>query len=329
MKQDKIFMKAWLDLHGRSKAVSSDSWYLDFANNLLPIVRDSILYKDCLWEDQQNVALLLTLYLEDCVADGGNWRQFIHWHQESYGKYLPFYTLTEDYYPDEVNPEDIAFLLWGVNSPVGDDFDGVENPLDQDLLAFARLVYEHLDEAFEEAPISDHLAVDWMMETELMQKKRTPLPAVPVGEKLPTNVERFLEASGGEQLLYFNSYQSLKVFFVQALQWEDEEDYLLPDLKDFEDFVLYANPKGLLVGPDVANYFADKRNPLYNQEDAAEEAYELFCEQGLCPFDLLKYGMENQLLPDAQFPFEHGKELLEENWDFVARWFLGEYYEGD
>ena len=92
---------------------------------------------------------------------------------------------------------------------------------------------------------------------------------------------------------------------------------------------MYANPKGLLIGPDVARYFADKRNPLYNAEMAEEEAYELFCEEGLYPFDLLKYGMEHDLLPEAQFPFENGKELLHENWDFIARWFLGEYYEGE
>ena len=162
-----------------------------------------------------------------------------------------------------------------------------------------------------------------------MEKQRTALPVASPGDQLPVNVERFLKASGGEPLMFFDSYEALKLFFVQALQWEDEEDALLPDLKDFSDFVMYANPKGLLIGPDVACYFADKRNPLYNAEIAEEEAYELFCEEGLCPFDLLKYGMEHDLLPEAQFPFENGKELLHENWDFIARWFLGEYYEGE
>lgn len=334
IKKDKIFMKTWLDLHGRTKALDTDAWYLDCANRLLPLVSDSKLYADCLSEDCQNVALLLTLYLEDCVADGGNWRQFIHWHRESYGTYLPFYTLLDEFSPDtyiedEINVEDIAFILWGMNSPVGDDFDGIENPLDEDLLGFAHAIYDFLNESFEEAPISDHLAVDWLMESELMQKKRMPLPVIVEGEKLPTNVELFLQASGREPVLYFDSYDLLKLFFIQALKWEDKEDSLLPDLKDFENFVLYANPKGLLIGPDVAPYFADSRNTLYHQEAAEEEAYELFCEQGLCPFDLLKYGMEHHLLPDAQFPFEHGKELLHRNWDFVARWFLGEYYEGE
>lgn len=328
MKQQKIYMQTWLDAHHRAKVTDTDKWYLDLANGLLPLVAESYLYKEATTEDQQQVALTFALYLEDCVADGGNWRQFIHWHHESYGRYLPFFSLTADYLPDEINREDVAFLLWAVNSPVGDDFDGVENPLDNDLLEFADMVYGRLDAVFEEAPISDFLAENWMMETELMERKREPLPVASPGEKMPENVERFLEASGGESLTFFDSYDALKRFFVHSLKWEDEEGSLLPDLAEFDDFVLYANPKGLLIGPDVAPYFADKRNPLYNAELAEEEAYELFCEAGLCPFDLLKYGMEHNLLPEAQFPFEDGKALLHDNWDFVARWFLGEFYEG-
>ena len=322
-------MKAWLDLHGRAKVLATDHWYLEFANLLLPVVSESYLYKSETQESQNQVTLMLTLYLEDCVTDGGNWRQFIRWHKRNYGRYLPFYELSEDYLADEINKEDIAFLLWGINSPVGDDFDGVENPLDTDLLEFADVIYAQLEAVFETAPISDGLAGDWLMESELMEKKRTALPVAAPGDQLPVNVERFLKASGGEPLMFFDSYEALKLFFVQALQWEDEEDSLLPDLKEFSDFVMYANPKGLLIGPDVAPYFADKRTPLYNAEVAEEEAYELFCEEGLCPFDLLKYGMEHELLPEAQFPFENGKELLHDNWDFVARWFLGEYYEGE
>ena len=269
-------MQAWLDAHGRAKVVNTDKWYLDFANQLLPLVAESYIYggKD-MEEDQKQVALTCALYLEDCVANGGNWRQFIHWHQENYGRYLPFYTLTDEYLPDEINREDVVFLLWAINSPVGDDFDGVENPMDADLLEFADVLYNRLDAAFELAPISDYLATDWLLETELMQKKRMPLPIALPGEKMPANVERFLEASKGEPLLYFDSYDALKFFFVQSLKWEDEEDSLLPDLKEFDNFVVFANPKGLLIGPDVAPYFADKRNPLYNAE-LAEEAYELF-----------------------------------------------------
>ncbi|WP_277133982.1 MULTISPECIES: DUF3843 family protein [Bacteroides] len=330
MKEQKIYMRAWTEIHGRAKVMATDEWYLNLANELLPLVANSYMYQGReMVEDQRRVALSCALYLEDCVADAGHWREFIHWHKENYGCYLPFYPLSEDYLPDEINREDIAFLLWAINSPVGDDFDWVENPMDKDLLEFADVLYERLDAVFESAPISEYLAPGWMMETELMQKKREPLPVALPGEKMPTNVERFFEASNGESLMFFGSYNALKFFFVNSLKWEDEEDALLPDLAEFDNFVVYGNPKGLLIGPDVAQFFADKNNPFYSVEEAEEEAYEMFCEEGLCPFDLLKYGMEHNLLPDAQFPFENGKALLQENWDFVARWFLGEFYEGE
>ena len=162
-----------------------------------------------------------------------------------------------------------------------------------------------------------------------MRRKRKPMPDVLPGEKMHADVERFLEASNGKSLMYFDSYEALRFFFVHSLKWEDEDDALLPELEEFSNFVVYGNPKGVLIGPDVATYFADKDNPLYDAEAAENEAYELFCEGGMCPFDLLKYAMEHNLLPDAQFPFENGKALLHENWDFVARWFYGEYYEGE
>lgn len=328
MKQQKIYMKAWLDVHYRMKIVDTDQWYLDFANRLLPLVCESPLYAEKTKDSRQRVAVTLALYLEDCVADGGNWRQFIHWHKENYGSYLPFYTLPGDYLSDEINRVDITLVLWAISSLV-ELYGDMENPLDEDMVALADVVYRQMEAVFEEAPISDDLVDVWFVEPELMEKKRTALPVASLDEKMPTNVERFLKASGGEALMYFDSYASLTFFFVQSLQWEGDDDSLLPDLEEFENFVLYANPKGLLIGPDVAAYFADKRNPLYDAELAEEEAYELFCDKGLCPFDLLKYAMEHDLLPDAQFPFEDGKRLLHENWDFVARWFLDEYYEGD
>ena len=88
-------MKAWLDLHGRVKVLATDHWYLEFANLLLPVVSESYLYKSETQESQNQVTLMLTLYLEDCVTDGGNWRQFIRWHKRNYGRYLPFYELSE------------------------------------------------------------------------------------------------------------------------------------------------------------------------------------------------------------------------------------------
>ena len=55
----------------------------------------------------------------------------------------------------------------------------------------------------------------------------------------------------------------------------------------------------------------------------------MFCQPGECPFDLLKYGMTKGILPDVELPFLKGKETLHQYWDFIARYYLCEYYEGE
>ena len=102
----------------------------------------------------------------------------------------------------------------------------------------------------------------------------------------------------------------------------------MPELESSKNFVIYANAKGMLIAPDVAQYFCDAHNPAYNAEAAAKDGYRMFCQPGMCPFDLLKYGMHKGLLTDVRLPFDHGKELLQDNWDFIARYYLSEYYEG-
>ena len=56
-------MKTWLEAHRRVKVVATDQWYLDFVNELLPLVAESSLYWGTAEEDQQQVALILALYL--------------------------------------------------------------------------------------------------------------------------------------------------------------------------------------------------------------------------------------------------------------------------
>ena len=44
---------------------------------------------------------------------------------------------------------------------------------------------------------------------------------------------------------------------------------------------------------------------------------------------LVPWNMLKGILPDVQFPFDNGKEILQQNWDFIARYYLCEYYEGE
>lgn len=148
---------------------------------------------------------------------------------------------------------------------------------------------------------------------------------------------RFVAATGGETIAFFNDYASLNRFFVDALGWEAGEEHL-PQLKGSTGFVLMVNrTKGMLLAKDVAGCIAAPGNPYYDRAYASEHAIELLTERGRCPADLLQRVCRSGWLPDAVFPGEYDSEeararahkLVADNWDFVARCYLQQYYRGD
>ena len=275
----------------------------------------------------------MAIYLQDAIAQSGGWKEFSNAYYGLYKSYLPFYTLTDEYLPDEINVEDISFIQWTLLSRYAifeEDEVIIQNPHDSDLIEFSQKVYDVMDTAFEEAPICDEPSSPiWVMGLDLLDMPITPLPEVTPETKLSKDAARCLEYSQGKPLLYFTDYKELCTFFVDVLGWENKRSALLPDLEYQKEFVIYANAKGMLVAHNVAAYFCEEHNPMYDAKRAAAEGYKMFCQPGECPFDLLKYGMTKGILPDVELPFLKGKETLHQYWDFIARYYLCEYYEGE
>ena len=109
MKLQKIYRQQWMEAHPRMQSADTDQWYVDFANRLLPVFEKSELTGQMIHKNR--AVLYFTWYLEDCVNNSGSWNTFIRLHKQLYGRFLPFYTLTESYADDEINPEDVSFLL--------------------------------------------------------------------------------------------------------------------------------------------------------------------------------------------------------------------------
>lgn len=108
-----------MEVHPRPQSADTDQWYVDFANRLLPLFEKSELTGQMIHKNR--AVLYFTWYLEDCVNNSGGWNKFIRLHKRLYGRFLPFYTLTGAYADDEINFEDVSFLLWSLLSPVTDD----------------------------------------------------------------------------------------------------------------------------------------------------------------------------------------------------------------
>lgn len=331
MKKSAIYMNQWLGASGRKRPQDTDNWYLGFLNRLLPVLKKAPLYAgtDGIVRVTRS-ALALALYLQDCIAQSGGWRMFSDRYRALYGAPLPFYRTTDEYLPDEVNREDVAFVLWSrMARPWSTEWKHftICDPFRPELLALADDICRMMEACFEEAPIADLPSPEgWVMKPDGL-KPLSPLPEVTSQTRLISDVERALAYSGGTPLLYFATYGELCCFFTDVLKWDNRPDSLMPDLKDSKEFVVYANAKGLLLAPDVAACFRSTDNPCYDAGRAAAEGYKLFCQPCACPPDLLRYAMTYGLLPDVQLPFPGGKEVLQQHWEFVMRYYLGEWLE--
>lgn len=140
---------------------------------------------------------------------------------------------------------------------------------------------------------------------------------------------KFVAATGGKRIQYFSSYAALNRFFIDVLGWAEDEDHL-PQLKQGSDFVLLVNPeKGMLLANGVAKCIADPDNTLYDPAYAYKHSFELLTERGRCPGDLLNFIYDHHWLPDAHFPGNEDLKLVADNWIFIARCYLQQYYVGD
>lgn len=137
---------------------------------------------------------------------------------------------------------------------------------------------------------------------------------------------QFTQSTGGSPVKYIGSYTELDRFLTEGMQWGETRGGHLSHLAHKKNFVLYVTPyKGMLVASDIAQFIADKTNPYYNSDAARQGALSLLTTPGRCPIDLLIYLCSNHLLPDACFA-DGDPHLVADNWDFIARCLLQDYY---
>lgn len=152
----RIIGSEWRLGHWFAVASASDTYYVRLANKIRDYIRFAGLTGLLTDIEQHNLAKLITYYFEDVISDVGIWRAFVTAHKEMYGKYLPFYDVDESqYYTDEINREDIRFLIWmGIQQYQEGTFINPENP---GLVQLADTLYALLDKEFENAPINTEL----------------------------------------------------------------------------------------------------------------------------------------------------------------------------
>ena len=158
-------MLDWLAMHPYQKAGHADYAYLQISNELLTLILNG--HHKILWDifdddTPKTLALFLTSYFEDVISGTRIFRAFSDEHFRLYGKWVPFYE-PEEYLTDEINPEDIRFLIWLFFADT-DPRDIIITPHDPQLQLLADEVFWALQAHFETAPenpeIKSFLALD-------------------------------------------------------------------------------------------------------------------------------------------------------------------------
>ncbi|NCP84984.1 MAG: DUF3843 family protein [Bacteroidetes bacterium] len=152
-KINRIFINYWLKYKPYQKQQSSDFFYLNLANRIKktflthPLASDLILkYSD---DSLNDLSCMIASYLEDLVSNTNIWNTFIRLNKEFYGKPLPFYDCN-DYVEEEINLDDINFLVWYFRSCYDENIVKFTN--NSILSSSINSIYELLEEAWEIAP---------------------------------------------------------------------------------------------------------------------------------------------------------------------------------
>jgi len=152
--QTKIYQKDWVALHPLSLQSSTDFYYIQLSNRILKLLEENIAVNEFSSSLKRQFAIVAAAYFEDVISNIGVWKGFRQIHFDKYGRYLPFLETTDDYYLDEINPEDIQFLIWSILQ-----FDVIENEelrflnIENPIISYVSLIiYEILDKEYESAP---------------------------------------------------------------------------------------------------------------------------------------------------------------------------------
>ncbi|MEY4925670.1 MAG: hypothetical protein RI894_106, partial [Bacteroidota bacterium] len=143
---NKIYMAEWMLQRPYEKSSAYDECYVHVCNQILPIARNLIdmgAYRmsETSIETSKSLTFVLASYLEDFVSEIGLWKAFTDENKQLYGLVLPLIPLRKDYDEDDVNVEDIQYILWQFFIRATDD-SLIVDPKDVNLAIFAQQIHQ-------------------------------------------------------------------------------------------------------------------------------------------------------------------------------------------
>lgn len=155
--KDRIYINQWLELKPYDTQTLTDHYYLKLSNKLKDILYAPDSFVLLMYIEKEEIDLFscfLTSYFEDIISGTNIWNTFTRIHKKHYHKSLPFFG-TKDYVKDEINVQDVSFLIWYFLNTIQDE--KFISPFNNFITQIAEKVMEVFDEAYEYAPENYYL----------------------------------------------------------------------------------------------------------------------------------------------------------------------------
>lgn len=247
MKNTKIYPKDWLQLHPYKQSDPTDLYYTRIANQIHEILEHTDLVNSFEKEDAIQVSMRMAAYFEDVISGLNIWRTFITHYKELTGNYLPFYTVSDHYYDDEANLEDVRFLLWHYlqqyHGAKKGTFVNPDNPTTEET---ARLIYQLFCQEWTTAPENTNMQMLFAPETSY----KTPEQYTPLLHWFHYESYLFTDTK-------FNLSETLKEYWSQSRENRENTEALMSIHNSMayiarSPFLAYTSPKWLsLILPEA------------------------------------------------------------------------------
>lgn len=134
---------------------------------------------------------------------------------------------------------------------------------------------------------------------------------------------KIVESNNGKRLLFFQDYKAFFHWMTGHFK-VDKNIQLPPEIKDLKYPAIYVPEEGdMTVMSNGALAIKDAANPYYDRKKAEEESFNYLTSTDMIGDEALHYLIDHHNLPDACINsihgIERGKQLVQENIDFIAR----------
>ena len=214
----RIYIKDWLELKPYEKQTITDSYYLKVCNDVKRVITTNkqsfVLQMYLEKKDIDILSCFLTSYFEDLISETNIWNSFIRVHKRLYKKQLPFYIL-DDYYEEEINLQDISFLIWYFLNTVQEE--KFIAPFNDFIVETAEKIMDVFDNLWEYAPINEYLKTFYQIDE---------------------NEEDFYVARNLIDTLLFKTY----LFYPDSLiKLQKHEFEIIENSKDTKNIMMFLN----------------------------------------------------------------------------------------